>query len=283
METYRQRMEAQLIMRGYAPKTVKAYLYHMRRFIEFLGSRPPVSIEFAEITRYQEHLAVERKVSWAFFNQAVQAIRFFFRFVLPRPAWRCEMIPFQRRGRVLPVVLSAEEVAALFEATLNRKHRALLMTTYAAGLRLNEVRLLRLEDVDASRMSLRVKQGKGRKDRYVMLSPVLLDTLREYWRCAEVKPGPWLFPGVRPGEPLTERSIQLAVTHAARRAGLRKHVSTHTLRHSFATHLLENGTNVRLIQLLLGHKSLNTTVRYMHVAADGPIRTHSPLEALSPA
>lgn len=281
METYRQRMGTALRIRGYAPKTIVNYTHHMRRFIEFLGGCPPARITPADVTRYQGCLA-GRRVSWAFFNQAVCAIRFFFRHVLPRP-WKCEMIPFQKRGRVLPVVLSPAEVAALFDATLNLKHRAILMTMYAAGLRLNEVCHLRLEDIDTDRMSLRVSQGKGRKDRYVMLSPVLLDILREYCRAPRSKPSPWLFPGVVDGRPVTDRSVQKIVEKAARDAGLAKHISPHTLRHSFATHLLENGTNVRLIQLLLGHKSLTTTVRYMHVAADGPIRTPSPIDDLSTA
>lgn len=278
MGVFRDRMESQLRIRRYADKTVTAYLYHMRRFVQFTRVSPE-RVEPDDIQRYQLHLATERHVSWSWFNQAVQALRFFYRFVVPRE-WSIRMIPFQKKGRVLPVVLAAEEVAAMFAVTHQPKHKAVLLTAYATGLRLDEVRRLRVTDLDSRRMAIHVRQGKGRKDRCVMLSPKLLEELRQYWRGCPVKPRTWLFPGKNPALPLSGRSIQLFVKAAARKAGISKRVSPHTLRHSFATHLLENGTNVRVIQQLLGHKSLATTSLYMHVAKDGALHARSPLEDL---
>jgi site-specific recombinase XerD len=181
--------------------------------------------------------------------------------------------------------LSLDEVNRFFEAITSLRHRAILMTAYAAGLRISEVLALRVDDIDSQRMVIRVRQGKGSKDRYVMLSPRLLTLLREYWRAHRrrkvYQPSPWLFPGNVLGRPITDGAVYEACEEACRAAGLEKHVTVHTLRHSFATHLLEAGTDLRTIQILLGHRSLNTTARYLHVATAALQSTQSPLDRLN--
>lgn len=227
--------------------------------------------------RYQVHL-VERKVSWSLFNQAVCAIRFLYAVTL-KGSVSVEAIPYARRPRVLPVVLSAEEVARFLESLRSPKHRAILMTAYAAGLRVSEITHLRLGDIDSQRGVIRVAQGKGRKDRYVMLSPRLLELLREYWRQRRPK-GPYLFPGESPDRPITRSAVAIACQKAARDSGLGKRITPHTLRHSFATHLLEAGTSAIAIQMLLGHRSLRSTVGYLHVSR--PMSSiSSPLDLLA--
>jgi len=206
----------------------------------------------------------------------VCALRFFYRQVL-KTDWAVAQIPYQRTGHTLPEILSPEEVAALLRATPNLKHRALLMTMYAGGLRVSEVTHLRVTDIDGQRMVIRIEQGKGRKDRYVMLSPHLLHVLHAYWRAR--RPRPLLFPGPT-GRPLTRESVNRVFHEACRRATITKHVSPYSLRHACATHLLEQGTNIRAIQTPLGHRSLRTTQRYTHVAATYLRDTPSPLDRL---
>lgn len=183
-----------------------------------------------------------------------------------------------RKGQKLPVVLSLDEVAQFFEGIVGLKHRAILMTAYAAGLRISEVVGLRVADIDSRRMTIRICQGKGRKDREVMLSPRLLVVLREYWKVA--RPKEWLFPGDVPGNPITDGAVHRICVRAAQESGLGKHITIHTLRHSFATHLLEGGTDLRTIQVLLGHRSLRTTAVYTHVSAVALAATQSPLDRL---
>ena len=278
MGMYQDRMISDMRMRGYSEKTQSAYTWHMRLFIKFCKA-PPDRISLDDIVRYQRHL-VDRELSWSYFNQAVQAIRFFFRLSLPCE-WKIEMIPFQKKRQLLPEVLATEEVTALINAVQNVKHRAILETVYSGGLRVSEARHLCVTDIDSKRMTIRIRQGKGGKDRYVMLSPKLLETLREYCRAEKKMPKTWLFPGTTGDtEPIHERTIQKIIKAMAKKAGIRKRVTPHTLRHSFAMHLLENGTNIRTIQQLLGHRSLNSTAIYTHVAKNGPVETRSPLDDL---
>lgn len=272
------RMDRELRIRGYADNTRKSYLEKMRCFVRHF-MRPPDGLTVEHVKQYQLFLTRDRQVSWSTFNVHVCAIRFFYREVL-RVDWDVEHIPYQRSGRRLPVVLSREEVRTLLDATTNLKHRALLMVLYSAGLRAAEAIHLRPEDIDSGRMMIRVQQGKGRKDRYVMLSEKLLLTLRRYWR--EYRPGPWLFAGQDPSAPLTRGSLDKLFACAKRRAGIRKPVSPHSLRHSFATHLLERGVNIRVIQRLLGHRSLRSTEIYTHVAESYVRDTKSPLDDLLP-
>jgi site-specific recombinase XerD len=222
---------------------------------------------------------IQKKVSWSVYNQTLAALRFLSEVTLGRKDV-LERIPFPKQPKRLPVVLSLDEVARFFAAVVGIRHRAILMTAYAAGLRLSEVTGLRVEDIDSERMVIRVRQAKGRKDRYVMLSPRLLTLLREYWRAA--RPTEWLFPGDVPGQPITGKAVYMVCVQAARTAGLGKHVSVHTLRHSFATHLLEAGTDLRTIQVLLGHRKLETTAVYTHVSPVKVQATCSPLDRLGP-
>lgn len=278
MGKFQDLMDRELRIRGLAENTRRSYLETMRRFVRHF-MRPPDQLTAEDVKQYQLFLTKERRVSWSTFNVHVCAIRFFYRHVLPVP-WDVEQIPYQRTGKRLPVVLSGEEVLALFDAATNLKHRAILMTLYAAGLRASEAVHLRSTDIDSQRMMIRIAQGKGRKDRYVMLSDKLLETLRRYWR--QQRPDPWLFPGQDPGTPLTRGSIDHFFVDVKQRAGIAKRVSPHSLRHSFATHLLERGVNIRVIQRLLGHRSLRSTEIYTHVAATYVRDTKSPLDDLLP-
>jgi len=271
-------MDRELRIRGLAENTRRSYVEKMRRFVRHF-MRPPDQLSAEDVKQYQLFLTKDRKMTWSTFNVHVCALRFFYRHVLP-VNWSVEHIPYQRSGKRLPVVLSGEEVVALLDAASNLKHRAILMTLYSAGLRVSEVVHLRLEDIDSQRMMIRVGQGKGRKDRYVMLSGKLLETLRRYW--LKGRPDPWLFPGQAAGRPLAYRSVDRLFVRAKERAGIRKRVCPHSLRHSFATHLLERGVNIRVIQRLLGHKSLRSTEVYTHVAESFVRDTKSPLDDLLP-
>jgi integrase/recombinase XerD len=225
------------------------------------------------------HLVQEKHVSWSYYNQTVAALKFLYEITLQRQGVM-QRVRCPKQPKKLPVVLSPDEVTQVFAAIVSLKHRALLMTAYAAGLRVSEVVSLRVDDIDSQRMVIRIRQAKGRKDRYVMLSPRLLTLLREYWRV--VRPAEWLFPGGIPGRPLTASSVQRVCTRAVRGAGLDKHVTVHTLRHCFATHLLEAGTDIRTIQILLGHRNLKTTAIYTHVSPTAVEATQSPLDRLAP-
>jgi site-specific recombinase XerD len=275
MTPLRQRMLEDLRVRNYAPKTQEVYVLQVARFAKHFG-KSPEELGPEEIRRYQLSL-VERGVSWCQFKQAVAALRFLYRTTLKRDEV-VEFLPYPRSEKHLPVVLAPEEVAALLRAVSNRKHRTLLMTIYAAGLRVSEAVSLKVEDIDSARMLIRVRQGKGRKDRLVMLSPVLLEALRHYARW--YRPALWLFPGVDPKRALTVGTVQKLCQSAARQAGIAKRVTPHTLRHSFATHLLEGGADLRLIQTLLGHANVKTTEGYTHVATPRIQATLSPLDRL---
>ena len=228
---------------------------------------------------YLVYLVEEKHVSWGVYNQVVAALRFLYEVTLEREGVmvriRCPKLP-----KKLPTVLSLNEMVRFFGVVINIKHRAILMTAYAAGLRISEVVALRVADIDSQRMVLRVRQGKGRKDRNVMLSPRLLAVLREYWKVS--RPTDWLFPGDVPGRFLTPGSVHRLCVQAAHAAGLGKHVTVHTLRASFATHLLEAGTNIRTIQMLLGHRNLKTTAIYTHVSPIALETTQSPLDRIAP-
>jgi integrase/recombinase XerD len=275
MGRFHDRMDEDLRIRGYSANTRASYLRCVRQFVRHF-MRPPDQLTPEHIRQYQLYLTRDRQVSWPYFNQVVCALRFFYRQVL-QTDWAVAQIPYQRTGRRLPEILSPQEVAALFRATPNLKHRALLMTMYAGGLRVAEVTHLRVTDIDSQRMVIRIEQGKGRQDRYVMLSPHLHRVLQAYGRAR--RPRPLLFPGPT-GRPLTRESVNRVFHQASRRAKITTHVSPYSLRHACATHLLEQGTNIRAIQTLLGHRSLRTTQRYTHVAATYLQETPSPLDRL---
>jgi integrase/recombinase XerD len=229
------------------------------------------------VRAYLLHLVDHKQVSWSYFKQAVAAIRFLFRVTLDRP-WMIEHLPVPKHERRLPTILGKDEVARFFKAIRNPKHRVLLLIAYAAGLRVSELVTLRVRDVDSERMMIHVRQGKGRKDRLVTLSPVLLEELRTYMRWA--RPVDWLFPGQDPARHLHARTVQKACQRASEAAGLGKRVTAHTLRHSYATHLLEEGTDLRVVQTLLGHASIQTTAIYTHVSTARLQTVRGPLDSL---
>jgi site-specific recombinase XerD len=276
MGMFRDAMERAMALRGFAPKTCSAYLSWVRRLIQFCRVVPD-QLTNEQVRAYLLHLTQERKLAFSTFNQALNAARFFFLEVLKRP-FVVEGLRYQKPPRRLPVVMNDEEVSRLLAAAVSLRDRALLETAYATGMRVSEVTRLLITDLDSGRMAIRVDQGKGRKDRYVMLSPSLLETLRAYWR--ESKPKGFLFPGVGGKKPLCISAAQKAFDRARLQAGIKKPVSFHTLRHSFATHLIESGTSVRTIQALLGHRSLQTTERYTHLAQNYLHQTKSPLDRL---
>jgi site-specific recombinase XerD len=276
MTELRARMATDLRLRNYSEKTIQVYLGHVGRFARHFG-RSPGALGAEEIRKYQQYLAEEKRVSPSFHIQVVSALRFLYRITLDRQEI-IERIVYPRPSRKLPVVLSREEVARLLRLVSNRKHQTLLTTAYAAGLRVSELTHLKVEDIDSQRMVIHVHQGKGGKDRVVMLARALLVQLRSYW--LDYRPDPWLFPGRHPRQPITPRTVQKICAAACQRAGIAKPVTVHTLRHSFATHLLESGTDLRVIQMLMGHNSLRTTTRYMHVSTDRLLHTQSPLDLI---
>lgn len=270
-------MQRDLQIRGYSIETQKAYLGHVRCFVRHFG-RPPDQLTLENVNEYQHHLTKRGDLSGKSINVYVCALRFFYKTTLQRD-WDFDRIPYQKTGRRLPVVLSQEEVAAMLDGTKELRPRVILMTMYGAGLRVSEAAHLRSKDIDGQRMTIRVEQGKGRKDRYTILSERLLDTLRCYWK--RYRPKGWLFPSfVRPADSISRDGIGYMVEQARARANINKDVSPHTLRHCFATHLLEAGVNIRVIQLLLGHRSLSSTQVYTHVARNFLDKTPSPLDLL---
>ena len=276
MTPLRQRMKDDLRLRNYSDRTIKAYLRCVSNFALHFGKSPD-ELGPGHIREYQLHLVNQKQCSWAVFNQTVCALRFFYNTTLGCKEM-IEEIPYPRFEKRLPVVLSQSEVSALLQALKNLKHRALLTTIYATGLRVSEVTNLMVNDIDSSRMIIQVRRGKGRKDRFVMLSPKLLTLLREYWKAYH--PRHWLFPGRDPSRPIDNATAYRVCQRAAVAAKLSKSISPHTLRHSFATHLLEAGTDLRTIQLLLGHRNLKTTAVYLHVSTVALRSTVSPLDLL---
>jgi site-specific recombinase XerD len=277
MTPLRRRMIEDMKLKNLSARTIDVYASRVATFARHFG-RSPQDLGRDDVRAYLLHL-IQKKVSWSVYNQTLAALRFLYEVTLGRKDV-LESIPFPKQPKRLPVVLSLDEVTCFFAAVVGIKHRAILMTAYAAGLRLSEVTGLRVADIDSKRMVIRVRQAKGRRDRYVMLSPRLLALLREYWKV--VRPTDWLFPGDVPGQPITGKAVHLSCVRAARDAGLDKHVTVHTLRHSFATHLLEAGTDVRTIQVLLGHRKLETTAIYTHVSPAAVEATRSPLDRIGP-
>jgi integrase/recombinase XerD len=280
----RLRMIEDMRMRKLAPKTQAAYIRSVRKFTQYLR-RSPDSATVEDLRNYQLHL-VDHGISAISLNAAITGLKFFFEITLGQPELMAGMQPV-RVPRKLPVVLSREETARLIAAVRNLKHQIALSVAYGAGLRVAELAGLKISDVDGQRMTLRIQQGKGAKDRYAMLSPVMLERLRTWYRVArsqgKMLDGGWLFPGLNPVTPLSTRQFNRAVHAAALAAGIDKRVSMHTLRHCFATHLLEQKVDIRVIQVLLGHKKLETTAIYTHVATEILRQVISPLESTRPS
>jgi site-specific recombinase XerD len=271
-------MLADLRIRNYAARTQEIYIARAAEAAQHF-ERSPEDLSSEDLRGYLRYLKEERGVSRSAFAQMVGALRFLYRVTLDRPDLMPHL-PYPRLKRRHPVVLSVQEVVQLLRAIGNLKHRTVAMVLYGAGLRISEALSLQLRDVDSTRMVLTVRHGKGDQDRQVALSPVLLEALRTYWRA--YRPPSWLFPGQTTDRPLGPSTIQRAVKAARIRARIAKPATAHTLRHSYATHLMEAGTDLRVIQTLLGHRSLKTTAIYTHVATERVRATRSPLDALSP-
>lgn len=275
MTPLRQQMIRELQLQRKSPATIEAYVAAVAHLAQFYH-RSPDQLAVEQVRQFIHHLIVERKLSRDTVNQKICGIQFFYRYVL-RQAEYSLRVPLKRSGYV-PDPLGRGEVQRLFEAVRNRKHRLLLMTTYGGGFRCSEVVRLRPEHIISDRLLIRVVGAKGHKDRYTLLSPRLLDYLREYWR--EERPGAWLFPNRQTGEPLSSGTAQKIYVAAWRQAKLTHGSGIHSLRHSFATHLLEAGVDLVTIQRLLGHSNLNTTTRYLHVTSQHLERFSSPLDLL---
>ena len=276
MTPLRQRMLEDMQLRNYSPLTITCYLRCVTDFARHFGVSPE-HLGPEQVRTYQLFLVQDKQVSWTSVVQTVCALRFFYRITLGRPAM-LEYIASPQRPLTLPIILSPAEVATLLTTPRNLKYRAMLTTLYAAGLRVSELCQLQVTDIDSARMVLRVRQGKGQHDRYVMLSPKLLPLLRHYWQ--QEKPRPWLFPGTLRTRPITARMVHRICRDAGQAAHLPKLIHPHLLRHAFATHLLEAGVDLRRIQLLLGHRSLRSTSRYLHVTPQALHAPPSPLDTL---
>ena len=280
MTRLRQMMLEELQCRNYSQSTVESYLHAVEDFARYFGQSPD-QLNQEHIRQYHLHLVHDRKFAVNTIVARIAALRFFFVKTLRRPYQR-EDLPSPKRPKRLPSVLSQEEVARLIDAAANLFHYAILMTLYATGLRRAELCRLRVADIDSQRMVIHVRQGKGNRDRDVPLTPKLLQTLRAYWRWK--KPKDWLFPSrglPNAGRPISTKAVYLVVRQAARSAGLDKPISPHTLRHSWATHLLENGTDLRTIQLLLGHADLEHTTVYLHLSQRHLQAASNPLESIA--
>lgn len=269
-------MKNTLKLKGYSPKTIKSYMSHANLFLKYIG-KPVEDLEKEDISRYLLSLLEVQKCSHSYVNQAVNSIKFFFREVLKKDALSVNL-PRPKRENKLPEVLSQKEILKLLGNVDNLKHKAILFMIYSSGLRVGEVVRLKTADIDCSRMLIHIVQGKGRKDRYSVLSRTALDVLEKYRE--KFRPDYWLFPGGDEGSHITERSVQHIFEKTKEKAGILKKVSVHTLRHSFATHLLEGGVDLRYIQELLGHQSSKTTEIYTHVTEKSIKNIQSPLDKI---
>jgi site-specific recombinase XerD len=276
MTPLRQRLIDDLRLRNYSPRTMEAYVAGVAKFAKHFG-RSPDQLGREQLRDFQLHL-LEQHTSWSQFNQIVSALRFFYAVTLARPD-AVPFIPYGKKPRSIPTVLSPEEVARLLDAARPGRDRVLWQTAYACGLRIGELVHLTSHDIDSARMVVVVRQGKGNKDRLVPLSPRLLDELRCYWRMH--RSHPWLFPGGKPGRPLHPGGVQRLFQQTRRRAGIDKPATPHTLRHSFATHLLEAGVDILTVQKLLGHGALSTTTHYLHISRRHLQQTPSLLDLIA--
>lgn len=277
MTPLRKQMDDDLVVRGMSPRTRESYLGAVTALAKHYA-RSPERISAPEVQRYLLYLIQERKLAWSSCNIALSGLKFFYRVTLKRPQAQFEL-PTPRQPQKLPQILAPEEVVRLIECADNPKHRAILMTTYAAGLRLSEVTHLKVSNIDSTRMTIHVEQGKGAQDRYTPLSPRLLTELRRYW-CV-YHPKQWLFPGTRkPDSPILPHTVQRLFHRAKARAGITKDCGIHGLRHAFATHLLEAGVDVPTIQHVMGHGHISSTLRYFHLARKHLGAARSPLDLL---
>ncbi len=277
MRKLQEQMKADLFLKRYSPHTTRAYLHCIRNFAKYF-MRPPAEMGEAEVRQFILHLAQERKVSASVHGTHVTALKFLYRITLRRPEV-VERLPYPKRPQTLPKVLTMQEVLALFTAMKSDKYKAILAIAYGAGLRVSEVCALKPTDIDSQRMLIHVRRGKGKKDRYVLFGETMLTLLREYYQNARRK-GDYLFPGQKPQNPLSPTAIRHVLQKVASQPGLSKKITPHTLRHSFATHLLETGYDLRVVQALLGHASIQTPQRYTPITDRLLSLTRSPLDRI---
>ena len=276
MTPLRQRMIEEMRIRNLAEGTQEQYVGSVAQFARYFGCSP-AELGPDDVREYFRHVTDDLKLGNGRRIQIASALRFLY-FKTLKVDWSIEHIPLAKREKKLPVVLCPAEVVQFLAALISPKHRLMFMTIYSAGLRVSELTHLQVQDIDRGRMAIHVRHGKGGKDRYTLLSPQLLPVLDAY--CEAARPTSWLFPGAKPGRPVTSHCVIKACTRAAKRSGLRKHITPHTFRHSFATHLLEAGVDLRSIQMLLGHRSIRTTTCYLHVAPSIHAGVISPLDML---
>lgn len=276
MTPIRQRMIDDMRLRNFSPHTQDAYLRAVRQFTKHF-MRPPETLTADHVRQFLLHLVQQRKASWSLYNQARCALQFFFRITLGRDE-NFDRLPCARDRKRVPVVLSQEELHRFFAVIRNPKHKAMFMTAYGAGLRVSELVSLRIADIDSSRMLLRIEQGKGQKERYAKLSAHLLRVLRDYFRLE--RPANWLFPGQPADKPMNRLTVNTLARQLCGRAGITKNVSAHTFRHSYATHMLDAGADLRTIQVLLGHRNIKTTAIYVHVSQAKIDAAPSPLDLM---
>lgn len=276
MSPLRKQMDEDMVVRGLAARTRESYLGVVAALAKYYARRPD-QIDEAEVQRYLLYLIQERKLAWSSCNIALQGMKFFYRTTLKRSAAEFA-IPSPRQPQKLPQILAPEEVARIIERTVNPKHRIILMTAYATGLRVSELCHLKIVDIDSARMTVRVEQGKGAKDRYTLLSPRLLSELRQYW--VAYRPRVWLFTSSNGDDPISDTTVQKLFYAAKKRAGITKQCGIHGLRHAFATHLLEAGADLPTIQRLMGHGHISSTMRYLHLTRKHLAHTPSPLDLL---
>jgi integrase/recombinase XerD len=276
LSIFTDKMEMDMQLRGFSPHTKAAYRSHLKHFEKHFG-KPAEQMGEEEIRQYLHYGIIHRKLSSSYASSCYCALKFFFETTLKRE-WDNKNVPRVKTGRKLPAILSKEELILLFNVTNNLKHKAILMTAYGAGLRVSEIANLKISDIDSKNMQIIVSQGKGNVDRYSVLSQANLTILREYYK--QYHPKTWLFPGQDPVNPLNRRSIHRVFKDAKRKAGISKNVSIHSLRHSFATHLLEDNVNICHIQKLLGHRSIRTTCLYLHLTRMSVLNVKSPLDTM---
>lgn len=278
MGIFREKMIKHMIIKGLAENTQRGYLADMENFIRHFN-KSPEKITLEEIFDYQYYLKTKTQYDWSTFNRKVCAIRYFYIYILKKK-WDINHIPYTKKQNDLPIVLSKNEIVQLFYSTENIKHRTILLTLYSAGLRVSDLVNLTTNDIDSERMMIRIRLGKGNKDRYTILSKKLLNHLRYYWKSMQIKPIKWLFSGYKPNKQICRKSVYSIIKTLQKKSGIKKNISPHTLRHCFSTHLLEAGVDIRRIQILLGHTSLSTTSKYLHIAKDYLSKVESPIDTI---
>ncbi|MCC5910029.1 MAG: site-specific integrase [Clostridiaceae bacterium] len=276
MSELRKNMERDLQIKGYSTSTQDAYLKYVQAYAKYFNKSPD-QLGVEEIKEYLHYLITVKKVSHSYVKTVYSALKFFYEVTLQRE-WSMKEIPRSKKPKKLPVVLSKPELNDLFNAVTNLKHRAILVTIYAAGLRISEAVNLKVSDIDSKNMQIRVVQGKGQKDRYTLLSSKNVEILRDYWKYHH--PTDWLFPGNSMDKPISTRTIQKVFKTAKNKAGIKKEATVHTLRHSFATHLVEAGTSIYHIQQLMGHTSPKTTSVYIHISRKDILQVRSPFDSM---